>query len=50
MMMTTHSKARQAVREAQNRVPLNEETVISEGSTPIQFGTTVSVLLMKKVL
>ena len=37
MAMTTCSKAHQAVHEAQNRVPLNEKTVISEGSTPIQF-------------
>ena len=41
--MTTRSKARQAAREARNRVPLNEETVISEGSTPVQFGTISSI-------
>ena len=41
--MTTHSKARQAAREARNRVPLSEETVISEGSTPVQFGTVSSI-------
>jgi hypothetical protein len=42
MAMTTRSKARQAARDARNRVPLSEETVISEGGSPIQFGTISS--------
>jgi hypothetical protein len=42
MAMTTCSKACQAARDARNRVPLSEETVISEGGSPIQFGTISS--------
>jgi hypothetical protein len=42
MAMTTRSKARQAACDARNRVPLSEETVISEGGSPIQFGTISS--------